>query len=195
MIPLYPYCRLFLLLLTCLSYPTLGSAQTPLKVHDKWGGEFTLTDQHGQALSLSDYAGKVVLLSFGYTHCPDICPTTLFTLKRLVHALDEDGERVQVLFITLDPARDTPERLREYMAYFDPGFVGLSGSMAETRQVAEQYGTRFEKEAGETAGEYSLAHTAIIYLIDPQGRIRAFYKLNAPLQTLAVDVRRLLAGE
>lgn len=182
-------------LLLMLTLPMRPAAAEPLPVHDKWGGEFTLTDQNGIPLSLADFRGKVVLLSFGYTHCPDICPTTLFTMQRLTKQLGSDVGKVQVLFITLDPERDTAERLASYMEYFNPAFIALRGSVDEIGKVAKQYGTRFEKEPLEGKGEYSIAHTAIIYLIDPLGRIRAFFKVTAGPDEILPDVRRLLAGE
>ncbi len=172
-----------------------AAAVEPLKVYDSWGGAFTLIDQSAIPINLADFRGKVVLLSFGYTHCPDICPTTMFTMQRIHKLLGDDGNKLQVLFITLDPERDTPERLAAYMDYFNPGFVGLGGTLDEIRKVAKQYGTRFEKEPVNAAGEYSIAHTGIIYLIDQQGRIRAFFKIAAGPKEIIPDVQRLLAGE
>lgn len=171
------------------------AAAEPLKVYDNWGGDFTLTDQHGNALSLADFRGKVVVLSFGYTHCPDICPTTMLTMQRLLKLLGDEADKVQVLFITLDPERDTQERLRAYMDYFNPGFIAFSGSLDEIGKVAKQYGTRFEKEAVDDNGEYSIAHTGVIYLLDQKGRIRAFFKVIAGAKEILPDVKRLLAGE
>lgn len=186
--------RVIVLLLTCMICRG-GVAAEPLPVYDKWGGGFTLTDQNGFPLSLEDFRGKVVLLSFGYTNCPDICPTTMFTMQRLMKKLGDDGARVQVLFITLDPERDTPERLAAYMEYFNPAFLALTGTPEEIGRVASQYGTRFEKEPHGGQGEYSIAHTGVIYLIDPQGRIRAFFKVIAGPDEILPDVKRLLAGE
>lgn len=184
-----------LLLLITLMRPIAAAEPEPLKVYDKWGGDFTLTDQNGIPLSLADFRGKVVLLSFGYTHCPDICPTTMFTMQRLVKQLGDDADKVQVLFITLDPERDTPQRLGAYMEYFNPGFIAFTGSLAEIGEVAKKYGTRFEKEPLDEKGEYSIAHTGVIYLIDPLGRIRAFFKTIAGPKEIIPDVKRLLAGE
>jgi len=166
--------------------------QEPLKVYDDWGGDFSLTDHNGFPLSLSDFAGKVVLLNFGYTHCPDICPSTMFSMKRVVKALGDDADKLQVLFITLDPERDYGDRLRTYAEYFNPGFLALTGSIDEITKVAKKYGTKFEKEEFDEEGNYSIAHNAIIYLIDQQGRIRTFFRINASAQDLAGGVRRLL---
>lgn len=185
---------LLLILLSCAALRLAAAAET-LPVYDKYGGNFTLTDQNGIALSLADFRGKVVLLSFGYTHCPDICPTTMFTMQKLVKLLGSDADKVQVLFITLDPERDTPERLAAYMEYFNPGFIAFTGGLDEIGKVAKQYGTRFEKEALDEKGGYSIAHTGVIYLIDQQGRIRAFFKVTAGPKDILPDVRQLLPGE
>ena len=182
-------------LVALMSADTVIAAEQaePLKVYDKWGGEFTLTDHHGIPISLSDFKGKVVLLNFGYTHCPDICPTTMFTLKRVIKALDEDADKVQVLFITLDPERDHPDRLQTYMEYFNPGFVALSGTVDQIKHVADKYGMRFEKEGFDEEGNYSIAHAAVVYLLDQAGRIRVFFKTTAPASRIAEDVKKLLA--
>lgn len=186
-------CGLFILF--AASTTVAAQMLEPLKVYDKWGGNFTLTDHNGIPLSLSDFQGKVVLISFGYTYCPDVCPTTMFTLKRAVKALAADADKVQVLFITLDPERDSAERLQAYMEYFNPGFIALRGSVEEVTQVAAQFGTRFEKEDFDEEGSYSIAHTAVIYLLDPAGRTRAFFKTTAPANRIAADAKRLLAEE
>lgn len=185
---------LLLILLSCAALRLDASAES-LPVYDKYGGNFTLTDQNGIALSLADFRGKVVLLSFGYTHCPDICPTTMFTMQRLVKMLGDDASRVQVLFITLDPERDTPQRLAAYMEYFNPGFIALTGTIEEIGNVAKQYGTRFEKEALDDKGEYSIAHSGVIYLIDQEGRIRLFFKSVAGAKDIFPEVKRLLGTE
>jgi protein SCO1/2 len=189
------YRVMLLVLLSCVTLSASAAKPEPLKVYDQWGGDFTLTDHNGIPLSLTDFRGKVVLLSFGYTHCPDICPTTMLTMQRLVKLLGNDAEKVQVLFITLDPERDTAERLSGYMEYFNPGFIALTGSLEEIGKVAKQYGTRFEKEPLDEKGEYSIAHTGVIYLIDQQGRIRVFFKVIAGPTEILPDVKRLLAGE
>ncbi len=167
--------------------------QKPLKIYDDWGGDFSLSDHNGFPLNLSDFAGKVVLLNFGYTHCPDICPSTMFNMKRVVKKLGNDADKLQVLFITLDPERDHADRLRTYVEYFNPGFIALTGSVDEITKVAKKYGTKFKKEEFDDEGNYSIAHNAIIYLIDQQGRIRTFFRINASAQDLVGGVRQLLA--
>ena len=189
---LYGFTGHAIVALALLAASTAASANTPLPIHDKWGGDFTLTDHYGTPMQLSDFSGKVVLLNFGYTHCPDVCPTTMFNMKRLMSQLGDDGAQVQVLFITLDPERDTPQRLQSYVEYFDSGFVGLTGTTDEIKHIADRYGMRYEKEGMASSLEYSIAHTGLIYLLDQQGRIRVFFKLNAPAERIAQDVRLLL---
>ncbi len=178
-----------LLLLALLSRPLMASE--PLPFYPNWGGNFTLQGPHDIPLQLSDFGGKVVLLSFGYTHCPDICPTTMLIMKQVIEQLGDDAEQVQVLFITLDPERDHADRLAAYTGYFNPNFIALTGSVDDIRQVADRYGMRFEKEQFDDAGNYSVAHSNVIYLLDQQGRIRVFFKLSAPAQEIADHVRQL----
>jgi len=116
----------------------------------------------------------------------------MFTMKRVVKALGDDSDKLQVLFITLVPERDNADRLRAYVEYFDPGFIALTGAVDDITKVAKKYGTKFEKEEFDEEGNYSIAHNAIIYLIDQQGRIRTFFRINASAQDLAGGVRRLL---
>ncbi len=182
-----------LIALTSVGIAIADDKPEPLKVYDDWGGEFTLTDHHGIPMSLSDFKGKVILLNFGYTHCPDICPTTMFTLKRTMKALADDADKVQVLFITLDPERDHPDRLQSYMEYFNPGFIALSGSVEQIKTVADKYGMRFEKEEVDEDGNYSIAHAAVIYLLDQAGRVRVFFKTSAQAGRIAQDIEKLLA--
>ena len=195
--------RPLLTLLFALLLPIAGHAQAllpspapkpePLPVYDKWGGDFTLTDQNGLEVSLSDFKGKVILLTFGYTHCPDICPNTLFILRNVIKKLGDEADKAQVLFITLDPKRDYPERIKTFVEFFNPAFVGLTGSEEEISAVAQLYGMKFEKEFFEESEiGYGIAHASIIYLIDQAGRIRRFYKLSAPTRMIADDMLRLI---
>ncbi len=169
-------------------------AAEPLPIYDQWGGDFTLTDQHGLDISLSDFKNKVILLNFGYTHCPDICPNTLFLLRNTIKLLGNDAVNVQVLFITLDPERDYPERLKTFVEYFDPTFVALTGTLTQIQAVAKPYGMKFEKEyyGDKSELEYSVAHSNIIYLLDQQHRVRQLIKINAPAEYIAQDIRKLL---
>lgn len=188
--------RLLICLLAVLAHgPAQGTdaSPSPLKIYDDWGGDFTLTDQHGIQLRLGDLHGKIILLSFGYTHCPDICPTTLFTFQRVLRQLGSDAERVQGVFITLDPERDTPQRLADYLDYFQAGFIGLTGSVDEIRAIATRYGTRFEKESVPGSEDYSIAHNGILYLLDHRGRIRVFFRISATPADITPAIRQLLS--
>lgn len=182
--------HLIVALLLLLSKPTW--ATEPLPAYPHWGGNFTLQGPHNIELQLQDFAGKVVLLNFGYTHCPDICPSTMLILKRVMEELGEAHDQVQVLFITLDPERDHADRLAAYVGYFDPAFIPLTGSIESIRQIADSFGMRFKKEQYDDAGNYSVAHSNVIYLLDQQGQVRVFFKLSAPPTEIADNIRQLL---
>jgi protein SCO1 len=157
-----------------------------------YGKTLALNDHTGRARSLADYYGKVVVLFFGFTHCPDICPTTLGDTKLALQKLGSDAQRVQVLFITLDPERDTKEVLARYVTAFDPKFVGLYGDLAATQSAAKEFKVFFEKRAGSTPGEYSVDHSAQSYVIDAGGRLRLFVRHSRINEDLAADLRVLL---
>ncbi len=158
-----------------------------------YGRDFVLADATGKARTLADFRGKVVVLFFGYIHCADVCPTTLTELKQVLQELGADASRVQVLFVTLDPARDTPDLLREYMAAFSPSFLGLYGDQEATARVAKEFKVFYQQVPGSIPGDYSIDHTAGSYVIDPQGRLR-LYVGQGQTKSLAADLRLLLAG-
>ena len=152
----------------------------------------TLTAAGGEQVSLDDFTGKAVLLYFGYTSCPDVCPTTL---AALADALDELGSRrdeVQVVMVTVDPARDTPELLASYVAHFDPGFVGLGGTAEEIATAASAYGIYYQKGEGTVETGYEVDHTAQVMLIDPQGRYREVLPFGLDGAAIAGDVAEYL---
>lgn len=154
--------------------------------------EFELTQGNGSSFRLSEMRGKVVLLFFGYTSCPDVCPTTLSEMKRVVSELGADAERVQVVFVTVDPERDTPEKLKEYVSIFNPAFFGLSGSMAELESVWGGYGVyREEEELPNSATGYLVNHTARVYLIDQDGNLRLSYSYGTPTDDFVHDLKIL----
>ena len=157
-----------------------------------YGKELSLTDQNGRPRTLADFRGKVVVLFFGYTHCPDVCPTTLAELSQVMKMLGSDADRVQVLFVTVDPERDTPAVLSQYVTAFDPRFLGLSGDAAATRRAAKEFKVFYEKHKGPAPGEYSVDHSAGTYVIDPEGRLRLFVGYGKPGADLAQDIRTLL---
>ena len=160
----------------------------------EYGRSFALSDHKGVPRTLEDFRGKVVVLFFGYVYCPDVCPTTLAELAQVIQALGPDGERVQVLFITLDPERDTAELLGQYVAAFDPRFIALRGDVEATRRVAAEFKIFYEKRAGATPDSYSVDHSAQAYVIDPAGRLRLFVRHNRMAGDLPDDIRLLLRG-
>ena len=157
------------------------------------GGEFELVDQSGGRTRLSDLAGNAVMMFFGYTYCPDICPATLARMREVKVALpEEDAARFTGLFISVDPARDTPERIGQYVEFFDPGFVGLTGSEEALEDIARRYGAQFMIPGGQAQDSYLVNHSSIGYLIDPAGHVRALYYGDEPIDAIAANVREVL---
>ena len=154
--------------------------------------DFTLTSSTGDQLSLSDLRGKVVLLYFGYTFCPDACPTTLNELKKVPPALGDRADEVQVVMVTVDPQRDTPEVLREYLAYFDPSFLGLTGTEEEVLAAATPLGIYFSVHEGSAATGYLVDHTTSVLAIDKDGYLRLLYSFETPGEDIAADMRHLV---
>jgi len=136
----------------------------------------------------------VTVVFFGFTQCPDVCPTTLVELAQIKKALGADGERLQAVFITVDPERDTPEILKSYMASFDPSFVALRGTPEQTAATAKAFKVYYAKSPGKTEGSYSMDHTAASFVFDPQGRVRLFARYGQPSDGLMADLKALLAG-
>lgn len=153
---------------------------------------FELTDHTGARRTLEDFRGKVVTVFFGFTQCPDVCPGTLIEMKEVMALLGEDSDRVQTLFITVDPERDTPEVLAAYVPAFDPRFLGLYGEPDEIARVARGYRVFYEKVPGSSPENYQINHTAASYVIDPQGELRLFVKHGSGAEALAHDIRLLL---
>lgn len=156
------------------------------------GADFSLTDQTGAKRQLTDFRGKVVVLFFGFMNCPDVCPTTLSEMAAVKKKLGQDGDRVQVIFVTLDPLRDTPSLLVQYVPAFDPTFLGLRGSVEETAAVAKDFKIFYQKLSGAEVNTYSLDHTAASYVFDPEGRIRLFVRYGMEADLIAADIKRLL---
>jgi protein SCO1/2 len=153
-----------------------------------WGKDFELTAHTGARVRSADYRGKLLVLFFGYTHCPDICAPTLAKLVQLSKALGEDSRHVQVLFISVDPQHDSPAQLKKYLAGFDPGFIGLTGTAAELGAVAADYKVYFKQAK---AGR--VEHTGMLFVKDAKGRMRLLMKESAPLDDMQHDLRLLLA--
>lgn len=159
----------------------------------KIGGPFTLTDHTGNRRSIADFKGRFTLLYFGFTSCPDVCPTDLWSMTKAVQDLGADGEKVNLLFVTLDPERDTPEKLSQYISLFHPRLVALTGTNAEIRDAASLYKVYFRKtQLGEGHGDYTVDHSAFVYLLNPEGRYLGFYPPNTSPDRIAQIVRQWL---
>ena len=154
---------------------------------------FSLTDHTGKARTLADFRGKLVVLFFGYTQCPDVCPTTLAELAGVKQALGADGERVQAVFVTVDPERDTAEVLKAYVGGFGPDFVGLRGSAEQTATAAKDFKVFYAKVPGKTPETYMVDHTAASFIFDTEGRVRVYARYGSGAQALADDIKLLLA--
>ena len=152
----------------------------------------SLPDQNGQPRTLADFKGQVIVVFFGYTQCPDVCPTTMVELAQVKKVLGKDGERVQGLFVSIDPERDTPEILKAYMASFDPSFVALRGSVEQAQAAAKEFKVFFAKVPGKTEGSYTMDHTAGSYVFDPTGKVRLFVRYGAGADALTTDIKALL---
>ena len=174
----------------------LTPARSPFKTIDVTGSDMGqrlhLTDFDGKARSLADFRGKVVVVTFGFTNCPDVCPTTLANFATALRKLGPDGSQVQVLFITLDPERDTPELLRQYVPAFHPSFIGLWGDAAAIAQVTGDFKIHAQKRPSATDGHYTVDHSAQAFVFDRQGRIRLMMPFDAPVDAIAADIRILL---
>ena len=171
--------------------PTAGTRINPREVAD-----FTLTSQTGEPFSLSDARGKVVLLYFGYTFCPDICPTTLADFVRVKQNLGSAADDVVFLFVSVDGERDTPEVIKRYLGAFDTDFVGVTGEEQEIRKIGVDYGLFFEKQKVEgTSASYLVDHTAASFLLDQQGRLRITYPYGIPPEVITTDILNLLEGD
>ena len=155
---------------------------------------FSLTDHNGKPRTLADFKGKVVVVFFGYTHCPDVCPTTLSELAGIKKALGSEAERLQVIFITLDPERDTPELMAGFVPAFDSSFLGLWGEQAVIDKVAKDFKVFAQKVPSKDGKSYTIDHTAGSYVFDDQGRIRLFVRHGQGGDGLQKDLQRLLAG-
>jgi len=187
-----------LLLVTALTVTACSPADAPASFRNTditgadYGRDFALTDHKGQPRTLADYRGKVVTMFFGYTQCPDVCPTNLSTMAAVMKQLGADSDKVQVLFVTVDPERDTPELLNQYVPAFDQRFVGLYGTGEQTAAVAKEFKV-FYRKSGDTSGpNYTVDHSAGTYVFDPEGRIRLYIKHGTGVDDITADLKRLL---
>jgi protein SCO1/2 len=155
--------------------------------------DFSLTSHSGERVSLSDFDEKVLLLYFGYTYCPDVCPATLSQLAKATGELTaEEQDQVQIAMITVDPERDTKALMADYMGHFDPAFLGLTGTEEEIEAAADAYGVYYEKQAGGPDTDYLVNHTASVFVIDKEGNLRLLYPFNTPGENIASDLRHLV---
>ena len=162
----------------------------------EYARDLPLTDHNGQQRSLKDFAGKVVVVFFGFTQCPDVCPTTMNEMAQVKKLLGTDGDKLQVVFISIDPERDTPEVLKAYMGSFDPTFTGLYAASPDAlAALAKDFKIYYKKVDGKTPTSYSMDHTAASYVYDPQGRLRLYARYGIGPQAMADDIRLLLKGQ
>jgi len=157
--------------------------------------EFTLTDQNGKPARLSDLRGRAVLLFFGYTHCPDICPLTMAQMKTVKTTLGNDASRVAFVMVSVDGTRDTPEVMKHFVTTFDPEFIGLTGGEASVQQIAKDYYAEFSRlESQETHGDsIMIGHTGYLYLLDRQSRWRFIYMSQTPTEAIVADIKQILS--
>jgi len=155
--------------------------------------DFQLADAQGQPRTLADFRGKVVLIFFGYAQCPDVCPTTLSDMAEIKRRLGPAGEKLQVIFVTVDPARDTAEVLGQYVPAFDKSFVGLRGTPEQTEAVAREFKIFYRQVPGATPSSYTIDHTAGSYVFDREGRVRLFLRHKQDIDSVVADLKRLLS--
>jgi protein SCO1/2 len=160
----------------------------------EYGRDFSLPDANGQVRTLADFKGKVTVVFFGYTQCPDVCPTTMVELAEVKKALGADGARVQGIFVSVDPERDTPEVLKAYVTNFSPDFVALRGTPEETAALAKHFKVFYSKVPGPTPTSYTIDHTAGSYVFDAQGKLRLFTRYGTGAEALTHDLKLLLAA-
>lgn len=190
--------RLLLTSILAAGLAACGSGKPEFQSLDITGAEyargFSMPDPSGQVRTLADFKGKVTVVFFGFTQCPDVCPTALLLLAEVKRLLGADGDKLQGVFITVDPERDTPEVLKAYMASFDPSFIALRGTPEQVEATAKDFKVFYKKVEGKTPGAYTMEHTAASFIFDPQGRIRLYVRPGQQAQAMADDIRLLLKG-
>jgi cytochrome oxidase Cu insertion factor (SCO1/SenC/PrrC family) len=177
------------LIFASILYAIITTAQAnPIKL----GGDFELTSHKGEAFQLSEIKGKVGIIFFGFTHCPDVCPNTLLEIQRLIVALEDQAEHIRVLFISVDPKRDTPEILDSYVTYFNKNITGLTGSEEDIAKVLKQFNASVKFSGDTSSGTYNVEHTANLFLINKQGDIGSIILPRTPFAVLEQQVRKLI---
>jgi len=186
-------CIAFLLFILTACSPKPEFKNIDITGSTAFGKDFSLVDPDGKVRTLADFKGKVVVMFFGYTQCPDICPTTLTEMQQVMTILGPQSDKVQVLFVTIDPARDTAAILKQYVPAFDPRFLGLRpADDASLEKVAQDFKIYYKKVPGISPGSYTMDHTAGSYAFDPEGRLRLYIKHAQGPETLAHDLKELL---
>jgi protein SCO1/2 len=180
-----------LLLFSTVVFIVTGRSPAPVALQSSVGGPFRLTDHNGRPITDEDLKGRPFLVFFGFTHCPDVCPTTLFEVSEILRALGSDGERVRALFVTVDPERDTPEKLKDYLSSFDPRLIGVTGDEAAIKAMEKTYRV-YAKKVPLDAGGYTMDHTAIVYLMDKDGRFVVPFNMKRKPAEAAAELRRYL---
>ena len=188
--------RFAIVLLSALAAVACGPEAPKFMASDvtgtSFGHDFKLVDHNGTPRTLADYRGKAVVLFFGYTQCPDFCPTTLAELAEAMKRLGPDAARVQVLFVTVDPERDTPALLKNYVPAFDPRFMGLYGDADATARTAKEFKVIYQKRPGQTPGTYTMDHSAGTFIFDPSGKLRVYVGYGQGADVFAHDIREVL---
>jgi protein SCO1/2 len=194
--PILLLCAALSLLAGCDKLNLSPANRTSYQGVDITGADYryALPDQNGQPRTPDDFKGKVTVVFFGYTQCPDVCPTTMAELAEVKKSLGKDGERLQAVFISVDPERDTPQVLKSYIGSFDPAFVALRGTPEQTAETAKAFKVFYAKAPGKTPGSYTVDHTAGSYVFDTQGRVRLFESYGKGGEALAADVKALMAA-
>lgn len=182
----------FLALAGCDSKPQFTNADLTLA---DFGKDFALIDHNGKPRTLADFRGKAVVIFFGYTQCPDVCPTTMTGMAEAMKLLGAEAAKVQVLFVTVDPERDTPQLLAQYVPVFNPGFLGLYADAQTIARTAQEFRVFYKKQPGSTPTTYTVDHTAGSYVYDPQGRLRLYIKHGEKPEVIAKDLKLLIAGK
>jgi len=180
------------------SSPAVSAPKVAFRGADITGATYaralSLPDIDGKPRTLADFKGKVTAIFFGYTQCPDACPTTMAELAQVRKALGPDGDKLQGVFVSLDPERDTPAILKSYMASFDPSFIALRGTPEQTKAAADEFKIFYAKVPGKVEGSYTLDHTAGTFVIDTQGNVRLFERYGSGVEAVAADIKALIAG-
>lgn|SRR5690554_632942 len=185
--------RIVALLVLSLLLVACSEPAPELPINTRMGGDFSMVDQHGQPFNTASLNGKLTLMFFGFTHCPDICPATLFhTVASWKQLSERQREQVQLVFVSFDPQRDTPEHLKTYLAFFDPSIIGLTGTEKQVADMAGGYGVVYLQEQVEPQQEAMFSHSDFVYLLDQQGRVRKLFKSDFDQQELLDGIRSLL---